>query len=165
MRKLLGIAVMSVALLGCGAYSFTGASISPDIHSVTINSFPNQAKFVVPSLSQDFTEKLKDKFILETNLTILKSGGDLEFSGVITRYEVKPIAPTGNETAALKRLTIAVQVDFQNRTNETDNWEQSFSYYQDISSSTNLIDVEEQLIETINTQLVDKIFNKALVNW
>jgi len=157
--------MVSLSIWGCGAYSFTGASISPEIQTVTVKYFPNQAKIIVPSLSQAFTEKLKNKFVLETNLTMLKSGGDLEFSGVITRYDVRPIAPTGNETAALKRLTITVQVDFVNRINEAEGWEKSFTHFKDIESSTNLVDVEDQLIEAINEQLVDKIFNEALVNW
>ncbi len=165
MRSILGIMMVSLSIWGCGAYSFTGASISPEIQTVTVKYFPNQAKIIVPSLSQAFTEKLKNKFVLETNLTMLKSGGDLEFSGVITRYDVRPIAPTGNETAALKRLTITVQVDFVNRINEAEGWEKSFTHFKDIESSTNLVDVEDQLIEAINEQLVDKIFNEALVNW
>ena len=48
---------------GCKVYSFTGASISSDIKTVSIKYFPNKASIVQPSLSQVFTEKLKDKFV------------------------------------------------------------------------------------------------------
>ena len=49
----------------CHVYSFTGASISPDIKTVSVQFFPNRAPIVQPSLSNLFTEKLKDKLIIE----------------------------------------------------------------------------------------------------
>ena len=43
-------------------YSFSGTSIQPDVKSVTINYFDYTALRVNPSLSNDLTEALKDKF-------------------------------------------------------------------------------------------------------
>ena len=150
----------------CGLYSFSGASISPDVKTVTVNYFPNNAAFVVPTLSQLFTERLKDKFVVETNLSLVNSGGDLQFSGAITKYEVKGIAPTGDDVTALSRLTISVQVEFLNTRDEKQNWKSSFSSYDDYESDVNnLSDVEDQLIDEINEQLVNDIFNKSVVNW
>ena len=72
MRKLVASLLLLTscfAITGCDVYSFTGASISPEIKTISIASFPNQASLVQPSLSQVFTEKLKDKFVSQTNLT------------------------------------------------------------------------------------------------
>ena len=57
-----------VFLSSCGFYSFTGASISPDVKTVAVQYFPNRAATIQPTLSQVFTERLKDYFLEQTNL-------------------------------------------------------------------------------------------------
>jgi hypothetical protein len=146
-------------------YSFTGASISPKVKTVTIQYFPNQASLVVPTLSRALTDALRDYFTSQTNLVLVDKGGDLNIEGAITGYVVQPIAIQGNETAAMNRLTITVSVKFTNRTDEKQNFETSFSRYQDYQSTLNLVSVQDGLIKQINDQLVQDVFNKAVVNW
>ena len=168
MRKLVASLLLltsCLAITGCGVYSFTGASISPEIKTISIASFPNQASLVQPSLSQVFTEKLKDKFVSQTNLTQINSSGDISFEGYISDYNSQPTAIQGNEQAALNRLTITVKVKFINTKDEKQNFESSFSRFADYDSKQNLSTVESQLISEICTQLVDDIFNKAMINW
>lgn len=168
MRKLVASLLLltsCLAITGCGVYSFTGASISPEIKTISIASFPNQASLVQPSLSQVFTEKLKDKFVSQTNLTQINSSGDISFEGYISDYNSQPTAIQGNEQAALNRLTITVKVKFINTKDEKQNFESSFSRFADYDSKQNLSTVENQLISEICNQLVDDIFNKAMINW
>ena len=146
-------------------YSFTGASISPDTKPVSVQFFKNNAQLVQPTLSQSLTEALKDRFVSETNLTLVENLGDLDFEGEITNYVVTPVAIQGNETAALNRLTVSIRVKFVNFKDEKQNFESNFSRYEDFESSQNLSSVEEELINTINAQLVEDVFNKALANW
>jgi hypothetical protein len=147
-------------------YSFTGASISPDIKTIAIDYFPNKASIVVPTLSRDLTEALRDYFTSQTSLQLVQRNGDLVLEGTITGYDAgKPVAIQGNETAALNRMTITVAVKFTNRKDVKQNYEQSFSRYLDYSSSQPLSAVQNQLIEEINKQLVQDIFNKSVVNW
>jgi hypothetical protein len=160
------VAGMMILTYSCRmSYSFTGASISPNVKTVTILNFPNNAGLVVPTLSRTLTEALKDYFSSQTNLILIERNGDLLLDGSITSYAVLPVAIQGNETAARNRLTITVNVKFTNKTDPKQNWETSFSRYQDYSSSFNLSTVEEGLIREITDQLVQDIFNKAVVNW
>ena len=148
------------------SYSFTGASISPDVKTVTIQYFANNASLVVPTLSRLFTDALKDYFTSQTNLILVDRNGDLNIEGAITGYGVQPIAIQGNETAAMNRLTITVTVKFTNKKNEKQNFEnKSFSRYQDYPSSQNLAAVQDALIKQIDDQLVQDVFNQAVVNW
>ncbi len=147
-------------------YSFTGASISPNVKTVTIRYFPNNATTVVPTLSTAFTDDLKDYFTAQSNLSLVDRGGDLTLEGAITGYEpASPVAIQGNETAAMNRMTITVNVKFTNRTNEKQNFESSFSRYIDYNSTQPLPSIQDQLIKEINDQLVKDIFDKAVVNW
>lgn len=149
----------------CGIYSFTGASIHPQAKTISIKTFPNMAPMVNPSLSQEFTEALQDKFQKQTSLILVNISGDYELEGEIIGYSTSPIAIQGNEKAALNRLTISVNVRFTNKLNEKDNFEQRFSRYIDYDSSRNLSEVESDLVKQINEVLVEDIFNKAVVNW
>ena len=122
----------SISLISCGIYSFTGASISADIETVSIGYFQNNASMVQPTLSNIMTESLKDQFISQTNLSLTDAIGDLQFEGEITGYKVTPIAIQANETAAQNRLTISVKVAFTNNLDENQNYSQSFSHYADL---------------------------------
>lgn len=164
-RKSLLFPLLMIFLYGCHVYSFTGASIAPDVKTITIANFPNQATLVQPSLSQVFTEKMKDKFVSQTNLVQTKSGGDLQFEGMITDYFSVPTAIQGNEQAALNRLTIVVKVKFVNIKDEKQNFDMTFSRFTDYDSRKNLTSIEQELINEICNQLVDDIFNKAVINW
>lgn len=157
--------VVAVLFTACGFYSFTGASISADVKTVAVQYFPNRAATIEPTLSQHFTEKLKDYFLGQTNLNLKSEAADLNFSGSIVKYEVKPIAIQSNEQAAQNRLTIAVKVKFENTKDDSKSFDQKFSRYADYDSSQSLGDVETDLIEQITVELVEDIFNKAVVNW
>ena len=153
------------AINSCKVYSFSGANIPPDIHSFSVEVFQNRANNGPSSLSQDFTDKLKLKIQTEAGLRQATSDGDIQFKGAITSYAITSDAAVANATSALLRLTITVQVDFLNTKDEMDNWSQSFSRYAQIPSSESVTSVENQLIDEINKQLVDDIFQRALVKW
>lgn len=148
-------------------YSFTGASIAPDVKTVSIQYFPNYAPLAQPLLSQEFTESLRNIFLSQTNLNLVEKNGHLHFEGAITGYSTTPVAIQGGEIsqAAYNRLTITVNVKFINTKDENQNFETSFNRFTDYDASRNLSDVEMVLIKEINDQLVQDIFNKAVSNW
>jgi len=96
---------------------------------------------------------------------MVNSGGDLAFEGEITGYTLQPVAIQGDATAQLTQLTVTINVRYYNKSDESKNFEARFTRYQQYSSSLNLAAIEDGLIETICEELVDDIFNKALVNW
>lgn len=166
MRRLFVLVLLFLLMqTSCGIYSFSGASIDPNIKTFSVDYFNNQASIVNPTLSQSLTEALKDKFLSRTSLTLIDSNGDMEFSGVITNYNTTPQAITGDQTAAMNRLTISIRVTYRNAIDEKSNFTKTYSRYQDYDSSLSLNDVEGSLVDEIVTQLVDDIFNETAVNW
>jgi len=156
---------ISVIATSCKmGYSFTGASISPNIKTISVDYFPNHALLVNPTLSQTFTEALKDKFVNQTSLELVSDEGDLQFSGAITRYTTTPAAITG-DLASQTRLTIIIQVKFVNTKNPNQDFDKAFSHYADYPSSESLDAVEDQLITDIVEKITDDIFNKSVSNW
>ncbi len=117
------------------------------------------------NLPQQLTEKLKEYFQKNTNLTILPSGGDLIIEGSITGYDVLAAAPTANDQAGLNRLNVTVQIRFTNAKDETKNFDQSFTYYADFPQAQTLNQNEARLLPTIQDNLVQQIFNKSAADW
>lgn len=152
-------------LAGCGVYSFTGASIPPQAQTISVDYFPNDAPLVQPTLSQVFTEELQNIFTRQTNLRMIEGVGHLHFEGSITDYRTEPIAITGDDRAAMNRLTITVRVSFYNEFDEEAEFQRSFSRYYDYDSNLSLAQVENDAIEVIVKELAEDIFNQAVVNW
>ena len=155
----------AILLMGCGVYSFTGASIPAEAKTVSIQYFPNNANLVNPLLSDMITNTLRDYFMNQTSLDEVANDGDLAIEGEIVDYKTSPTAITGDQVAALNRLTITVNVRFFNRFDESKNFEQKFSQYEDYPSNQDLNAVQEALVATICEKLCEDIFNKAVVNW
>lgn len=163
--KIIYTLLLSSLLVSCGIYSFTGASIPSEAKTVSVQYINNKAATVQPSLSQVFTERLKDMFLEQTNLTLSENESDLSFSGYISKYQIKPMAIKANETAGKNRLTIAVKVTYNNSLDSENNFEHTFSRYRDYDSAQNISDIENTLIEEITNELAEDVFNKAFVNW
>lgn len=158
--------VVATSFAGCKIkYSFTGASISPEVKTVSVQYFQNRASIVNPTLSQEFTDALKDKIKGQTNLTFVNDLGDVNFEGEITDYKTSPMAITGDDRAALNRFTISIKVKYINRIDVDQDFEKVFSRYQDYDSTRDLSSVEEELIELIINDITEDIFNDAFVNW
>jgi hypothetical protein len=163
--RLSGI-LIPLIFAGCKVhYSFSGVNISPEVQTYSVQYFPNRAPLVQAQLSQLFTDALMDKIQSNTSLDLSNQGGDVQFSGEITGYETRPMAITGQETAARNRLTITVRVKYTNDVEPDLDFDTSFSRYEEYDSSRNLTDVEDELIDLIVENLVDDIFNRAFVSW
>jgi len=154
-----------LTIMSCGAYSFTGGSTG-DAKTIQIDYFPNNAPLIEPSLSQDFTLALQDLFIRQTNLNLVKSGGDLHLEGEITQYRIAPMSATSQQTAAQNRVTIAVKVTFTNKLKEDDNFEKTFSFYHDYGADQQLTgNVLEAAKQDIFEHITQDIFNESVAKW
>lgn len=147
------------------SYSFTGAVPMVGVKTFSVYYFPNRARLVNPNLSQSFTDGLQEKLIKQTSLSQISENGDLEFSGQMTEYDVKPMNIQQGDLAALNRLTISVKVKFVNNKDHEQDWEKTFTEYEDFESTQSLSNVEDGLVTEIIKKLTDDIFNASLANW
>lgn len=167
-RRLLSAFVALVLLFATACkphYSLSGASIPPEAQTVSVQYFQNLANLAPPTLSQSFTEALKDKMSSQTRLSLVPKAGDLNFEGSIVGYATSPIAIQSTDQAAMNRLTITVSVKYTCSFDEKKNFEQQFTRYADYTSSQSLSSVESELIQQIDEQLTQDIFNRALNDW
>jgi len=166
MKNILLYLCLASTLSSCSInFTLNGASVPDDLKTFTVQYFENRAPLINPLLSQQFTEGLKDRITNESRLTLENKNGDIEFSGEITGYSVRPMAILADAVSSETRLTMTIKVRYRNFKNPKDNWESSFSAYQDYSSDKNINDVEDELTEIIVEELTEDIFNKAFSDW
>lgn len=142
-----------------------GATIPIEAKTVSVAFFTNNTTLGNPSLSQKFTEKLRDVVSTQTRLSLMKQNGDLKFEGTIVDYNISPVSIQSNDQAAKNRLTITVNVKYTNKFEEVKNFEQNFTRFADYPTTSSLSSQEDALLTEINRQLTEDIFNKAFNNW
>jgi len=145
-------------------YKLNGSLIPAEMKTFQVQIFDNVAPIVVPTLSNSFTEALKDRIRSQSRLSQVNSDADAIFEGRITGYSIAPAAVGGaNDRAQANRLTISVAVTYHDNINPDNSFEQTFSRYQDF---TGLVQSNEtQLITDITDMLTQDIFNRAFANW
>jgi len=146
-------------------YSFKGISIDPSINSFYVTIFDNLTNDSPPTLGQDFTEVLRDKIRNESRLRLKDTDPDIDFTGSISGFRVSSEAPEPGQTTSFNRLTITVTVDYINNRNEDNKWNRQFSFFANFDANQNLLDVQEELINSINDQIVEDIFNFSFTDW
>ncbi|WP_235208220.1 LptE family protein [Saccharicrinis fermentans] len=166
MNKLWIYLALIIGLSACSVrLTLNGASVPDNLKTFTVQYFENRAPLINPILSQTFTEALKDRITNESRLVLESQNGDIDFSGEITGYSIKPMAIQADAISAETRLTVTVKVRYRNFKSPKDNWESQFKAYEDYSSEQNINDVEEELVTLIVEQITEDIFNKAFSDW
>ncbi|MGE4568858.1 MAG: LptE family protein [Bacteroidales bacterium] len=166
MHRIWIVVIVILIIQGCKlTISTTDASISPETKTCSVQNFPNRALVVNPSLSRKVYDDLQDKIQSQTSLRMVNGEADVMFEGEITGYETRPAAITGQNVAALDRLTITIQVKFTNNKDPKFSYSKSFSRYADYSRNQSFASVENDLIDEIIPLILEDIFNAAFANW
>ena len=167
---LLAAITLLSSIESCGVYSFSG--IGTSAKNISIQDFYNNADLGPANMGQQFTNTLKNYFIQNSSLSVVRDEGELQMEGEITNYALTPIAPTATSdpnalsTSSSTRLTITVKVTYVNTLDETMSFkDKSFSFYKDFPNDQNISDIEESLVRQIFERLVNDIFNASVANW
>lgn len=154
------------SIQSCGFYSFTGASVAPNIKTFQVNFFRNNAPIIEPGIDRVFTQTLQDLIVNQTSLDLTNQNADLIYEGEIVQYYIAPITATAQNTAAQNRLTIAVNVRFFDTKNEGNDLEQRFTFYFDYGGSAQLTGSQrDEAIAVIYERITQDIFNATLAKW
>ncbi len=165
------ILIAMIIVTGCGVYSFTGASISPEIKTISIQTFFNNASLGPSNMSVLFTESIKDYYQQNTSLTLVDDNGDLQIEGYIDNYTITPVSASssGNNDQAdfstVSRITITVFASYVNTQDDEFDFEKKFSFFVDVPESEDITSNEQQYTEEIFDQIILDIFNASVANW
>ena len=172
MKNLSVLFILSLLLL-TSCYSFTGSSLREDMKTVKINTFPNNAANNLPSLSQDFTVALQNRFLQRTTLKGAVENPDLLIEGEISDYNITPTSigsatttTSGNTIQAQQnKLTISVKVHYENSKDPTLSFDRTYSDEAVFNSDLDLNTIETAQVKIVNDRIIVKIFNDIVANW
>ncbi|WP_214072094.1 LPS assembly lipoprotein LptE [Mucilaginibacter sp. dw_454] len=172
MKKLfsvcLGLMLAVLVFVSPGCYTLTGSAVPPNMKTINVGFFENNAPIVVANLSQNFTEAMKTRIRTTTSLSIVNGEGNANMTGSITGYSYAPASiqatnPNTPPIANAEVLSIRVHVKFVYDADKKLNFDQDFT--KTINFQGDITTQEQALIKTVTTQLIDDIFNKAFNNW
>jgi hypothetical protein len=168
---LIGVFLLFTGVLQ-SCYTFTGSSLSPEIKTVQINEFINNAPLVNPTLAQQFSTDIQNRFLQRTTLKGTKENPDMLIEGEITDYSISPTtissnvnAPGGNIQAAQNKLTISVKVHYENKIEPDKSFDRIFSDEAVFSSDLDINAIEASQVKLVNERIINKIFNDIVANW
>lgn len=148
------------------SYKFSGASIDyASTKTFSIADFDNRATLVYPPAAQQFTEALRRKYVRETRLQEISSGGDFDLSGEIVGYDLAPVAVQEDAFASSTRFTLTVKVNFENKIDKKKNFNRTFTAFADFDSSSLFSDVQDTLLKELTDEIVKQIFNATAEDW
>ena len=138
--------------------------------TISIQQFYNNSLLGPSSMSQVFTEKIRDYFQQNTSLTLVENDGDLQLDGYVSNYTVTPVAPTGGrdgvQVSTTSRVTITVKATYINIKNDQFDFDRNFSFFVNFDSeSTDLASSEDQFVDEIFDQIILDIFNASVASW
>ncbi len=149
----------------CSVYNFTGTG-KIDAKTFQVGFFNNNAELVQPGIDRTFTLQLQDLIQNQTNLNLVKNGGDLIYEGEIIDYRITPMLATADIQAAQNRLTIRVNLNFTNKKKEADDFEKSFEFFYDYPATQQLTGATlDKAIKEIFDRITQDIFNASLAKW
>ncbi|MFO7868540.1 MAG: LPS assembly lipoprotein LptE [Bacteroidales bacterium] len=166
MKKISIILIIISALTNsCSVnYSLSGKSISPEVQTFSVSHIANQSQQTVPTLSNDITEELKNKFRSQAGLQHVNQNGHLEFKGKIVTYDVSYLGVTASQEAAQNKLTISVEIEHTNNIDPTKNFKKRYTSTREFEASGG-DSVEKSYIPEMIDEIITEIFMDSVANW
>lgn len=163
----LSLLMLMLTVFGCRVqFNFTGGgTVDERLETLNIEIFTNEATVVVPYLAQEITRQMQERFLNQSRLELTSGDADIFITGAITRYQVSPVAISGNTRAEQSRLTMAARITFENRVEPSESWEQTFSKFVDFNADEDFTAIERDLIDDLLEQITQDVFTKSVANW
>ena len=122
----------AVINFGCGAYSFTGASVPAHLKTIAIPVADDKSPAAIPGLRELLTENLIQKFISDNSLQVTeRSLANATLECVVTSVTDAPAIVSAGEQISSRRLTINVKVIYKDLVQKKTIFENNFTNYGD----------------------------------
>lgn len=158
--------VLSVALLvvGC-SYSFKGGTVPPHLKTVAIPVVEDVSGYGDPSLREQFTRELTQRFISDATLELAdRTTSDAVLEGTIVDVRDAPNVLQGGENVAQRRITVRVKVKFNDLKLRKMIWDKEFSNWGDYPSGGGLTQRQAGIEEAVR-KLTEDILNDTVAGW
>lgn len=148
------------------SYSFKGASPPEGIKTIFIPTIRDESGFGLPTLAEDMTTLLKNKFINDNTLEYAeKTSADGMIECVVRTITDEPLVVSGNEQVSRRKVTIVVTVDFYNLKKQKSIWKKDFSNWGEYDSSTGGFSKRDEGVRFAIDKITEDILIDVISNW
>lgn len=166
MKKIILILLASVLFNSCGIYSFRGNNPPEGIKTVAVPLFSDNSGFAESGLKEQFTEQLKNKIISDNTLRLVdKTVADGVITCTISGVRDDALVISGNENVTKRKITITVNVVFENLKKQKKIWDRNYENWGEYNSSTNSFSERQAGITLARDKITDDILNDIISNW
>lgn len=166
MRRARLLLAATLALAGCGLYSFSGASLPDSLRTVALPPAERATAGGPPTLDALVTDALLTRFVDRSRLSLDpdEAAADAVVRVTIQGYTIAPAAVTDANLAALNRLTLAVRVVMTERDAARPRLDRVFSATEDFAPADGLAG-EAAAAEAAAEQIARDAFTAATSDW
>jgi hypothetical protein len=157
---------LGAALLGGCAYSFTGASVPAHWKTISIPLFDDESNFGQPSLREDLTNRLIQKFQQDNTLQLGdRQSANVELRGVIISIIAdQPIAVAQGAQATRLQITLKTRGKLIDHISNKEVWSKDFTSTGDYSAAAGP-DGRQLGLETAMENMTDDLLLETVSAW
>ena len=160
------IIIIVLGVMSSCSYSFKGANPPEGIKTIFVPTFTDNSGFGLPRLAEDLTQLLKNKFIKDNTLEYEdKTKADAMLTCVVKSVVDEALVVSGGETVSKRKITITVNVEFQNLKKKKTIWKKDFSNWGEYDSSTGGFSKRDDGIKQAEDKITDDILLEVISNW
>jgi hypothetical protein len=154
----IGLFLCGLLLIRCGFYSFSGSTLPPDVRTVFIPLFENKTPEF--GIDQRITDLLVSAITKDNTLKIAGARtADARVAGTLMQVEDRAGQYDQNEQASDFRITITVQVLFEDVKKKKTLWDETLTQWG--RYTTNRDDGIREAVEKLSTD----ILNRTVSGW
>jgi hypothetical protein len=155
-----------ILMLSSCNYSFKGASPPEGIRTIYIPGIRDESGFGLPTLSEDMTVLLKNKFINDHTLEYAdKTSADGMLTCVIKSVTDEVLVVSGGEQVSKRKITIVVSAELENLKKSKVLWKKDFSNWGEYESSSGGFSKRNDGVNTAMDKITDDILLDVISNW
>ena len=138
--SLIALASLIPLFAACGVYTFSGGTIPDYLRTVAIPIAEDRAQGGPPGLDRLLTDALVERFVDRSRLSLEpdEAEADAVVRATIEQYSISPAAVTGDNVAALNRVSLGVRVVVEDRVEGEDLLSRVFTATEDYAPATGL---------------------------
>jgi len=149
---------------GC-FYSFTGSSVPPHLKTVVITLFDDQTGSAEPTLREEFTNRLIERFRQDNSLEVTDvPTADCVLEGALSSFTDQPTVVTAGENVQKARITVGVRAHFRDQKLKKNVYEKTFTAWgeYDIGADPG---VRKEALTTALDKLTEDILLETVSGW
>lgn len=157
--------VLSAAFLAGCFYSFTGSSVPAHLKTIIIPLFDDQTNSAEPTLREEFTNKLIERFRQDNSLEVTDViSADCTLEGSVSSFTDQPTVVTAGESVQRARITLGVRALFRDQKLKKTVFEKTFTAWGEYDIGADPAPRREALTTALD-KLTEDILLETVSGW